>query len=75
MASRLCIRAAPARPSRMTIQGIIFRERMSANAPLGLEFGLYTTSGSDEAVLYDISKPLSIGHLMHANLFNYYGSE
>jgi len=45
-----------------------------ANAQLGLEFGLYTTSGSDEAVLYDISKPLSIGHLMHANLFNYYGA-
>jgi hypothetical protein len=45
-----------------------------ANAPLGLEFGLNTTSGSDEAVLYDISKPLSIGHLMHANLFNYYGA-
>jgi hypothetical protein len=45
-----------------------------AEAPLGLEFGINSTSGSDEAILYDISKPLSIGHLMHANLFNFYGS-
>ena len=45
-----------------------------ANAPVGLEFGINSTSGSDEAILYDISRPLSIGHLMHANLFNYYGT-
>ena len=43
-------------------------------APLGLEFGITSTSGSDEAVLYDISRPFNIGHLMHANLFNYYGT-
>ncbi len=45
-----------------------------ANAPVGLKFGITSTSGSDEAILYDISRPLSIGHLMHANLFNYYGT-
>ncbi len=45
-----------------------------ANAPVGLEFGINSTSGSDEAIIYDISRPLSIGHLMHANLFNYYGT-
>ena len=45
-----------------------------ANAPVGLEFGINSTSGSDEAILYDISRPLGIGHLMHANLFNYYGT-
>ena len=45
-----------------------------ASAQLGLELGKYTESGSYEAILYDITKPLSIGHLMHANLFNYYGT-
>lgn len=44
------------------------------NAKLGSMAGINSTSGSNEASLYDISTPLSIGHLMHANLFNYYGS-
>ncbi|MEC7487856.1 MAG: hypothetical protein VYE55_06065, partial [Verrucomicrobiota bacterium] len=45
-----------------------------ANAPLGLGYGINSTSGSDEAILYEVSKPLNIGHLMHANLFNYFGT-
>lgn len=43
-------------------------------APVGLDYGTTLTSGSDKAVLYDISMPISIGHLMHANLFNFYGT-